>query len=178
MLHSVSQAAVTFPFRLCLQAQTGIAWRKLFLPCCMVLGAKRVPRLLVHLPVHLAHISPPAEEAARSVWRPVLGEARKKDQWSKFTTAFFFLPFSCWLSYVKPICASLPALKPPLGFPSLSLSLAPDVSSRHMVAGLSPSLLIHRPLLTMAAAPEGHLGLKGEMSPPFPHSYILQTSSL
>lgn len=72
---------MTFPFRLCLQPQTGIAWRKLFLPCCMVLGAKRIPRLLVHLPVHLAHISPPAGEAARSVWRPVLGEARKPDQW-------------------------------------------------------------------------------------------------
>lgn len=144
----------------------------------MVFGAKHIPRLLVPLPVHLAHISPPAGEAARSVWRPVLWEARKKDRRCKFTTAFFFLPFSCWLRYVRPICASLPALKPPLGFSSLSLILASDVSSRHMVAGPSPSLLTHRPLLTMAAVPEGHLGLNGEMSPHFPHSYILQTSLL
>lgn len=146
----------------------------------MVFGAKHIPRLLVPFPVQLAHISPPAGEAARSAWRPVLWEARKKDQRCKFTTAFliFFFPFSCWLSYVRPICASLPAFKPPLGFSSLSLILASDVSSRHMVAGPSPSLLTHRLLLTMAAALEGHLGLKGEMSPRFPYSYILQTSLL
>lgn len=73
----------------------------------------------------------------------------------------------------------------PLSHPSnhlwalrLFLSLAFDVSDRHMVAGLSPSLLIHHPPFGMAAVPEGHLGLKGEMSPPFPRSCIFQACSL
>lgn len=54
-------------------------------------------------------------------------------------------PISCQLRHVKLICspASLPSLKPPLGSPSLSLSLAFDVPDRHMVAGLSPWLLVH-----------------------------------
>lgn len=86
------------------------------------------------------------------------------------------LPFSCQLRCVKSICApaSLPPLKQPLGSPSLSLSLAFDVSDRHMVAGLSPSFPVRHPLFTMAAVPEGHLGLKGEMSPPCPHFCIFQ----
>lgn len=97
-----------------------------------------------------------------------------------FSPPCTLLPFSCQLRYVTLICApaSLPSLKPPLGSPSLSLALAFDVSDRHMVAGLSPSLLVHHPLFTMATVPEGHLGLEGEMSPPFPHCYIFQASFL
>lgn len=128
-------------------------------------------------------INPPVElagGAASSVWRPDLQEARKKDPRCEFITVLFLpralLPFSCQLGYVKPICApaSLPPLKPPLGSPSFSLALAFDVSDRHMVAGLSPSLLVHHLLFTMAAVPEGRLGLEGEMSPPFPHFRIFQ----
>lgn len=84
------------------------------------------------------------------------------------------LPFSSAMLSIFVLLPLSQPLKSPLGSPSLSLSLAFDVSDRHMVAGLSPSLLIHHSLFTMAAVPEGHLGLKGEMSPPFPHSYIFQ----
>lgn len=102
------------------------------------------------------------------------------------TVLFFFHPPPAFCSppavssdMLSPfVLLPLLPLKPPLGSPSLSLSLAFDVSDRHMVASLSPSLLVHHPLFTVAAVPEGHLGLKGEMSLPFPHSYIFQASLL
>lgn len=117
----------------------GVLWRKLLLPC-------GVSRSLSSSPAPCCPHNPPAGPQESSWLCPGVG-TQGRDMVHIHNWLFFFspAPISCQLRRVKLICspASLPALKPPLGSPSLSLSLVFDVPDRHMVAGLSPWLLVH-----------------------------------